>query len=263
MSIFKRAAELEEKNVDFAMVTILKAEGSTPRNKAKMIVLPDGKIIGTIGGGLAERYVIDEALEAMNERKSRISYYKLNSDAKDGIKMNCGGNLDVFIEVHNPRPRIFLIGGGHVNLAVAKFADQMGYEVKVVDDREEFANPERFPFATEVYADEDYNKCIGKVKVDEFTCVVIATKDSDEKALRAVIDSNAKYIGVIGSKRKVTIIRQNLLKDGYSEERLDKLYMPIGLDIGSETPEEIAISIIGEIMKDLTFTTGKSLKEML
>ncbi|MCT4633191.1 MAG: XdhC family protein [Firmicutes bacterium] len=263
MSIFKKAAQLEEQNIDFAMVSIIRAEGSTPRNVGKMIVLPDGSIFGTIGGGLAERYAIDEALEAMKEKKSRVAYYKLNSDAKDGIKMNCGGNMDVYIEVHTPRPKIFLVGGGHVNYAVAKFANQMGYEVKVVDDREEFANPERFPFATEVYADPDYDKCIGEVKVDEFTCVVIATKDSDEKALRAVIDSNAKYIGVIGSKRKITIVKQNLLKDGYTEERLNQLYMPIGLDIGSETPEEIAISIIGEIMKDLSFTTGKSLKEML
>lgn len=263
MNIFKKAGELEEKNIPFALATIIEAKGSTPRNSAKMIIKEDGSIIGTIGGGLAEAYIIEEGVKVIKNKESKIVEYKLNSSAKDGIHMLCGGNLRVFIEVIASRPKLMIIGGGHVGYALARLAEFINYEVIVVDDREEFANFERYPMAKEISTNPDISKAIEEIDIDEDTYIVIATKDSDEKALRKVIDSNAAYIGMIGSKRKVSIIMKNLQQDNYDKERLDFVHSPIGLDIGSETPEEIAVSILSEIMKVKSGKTGHSNRELM
>lgn len=262
MNIYSEAGKLSDKNKAFALATIIESKGSTPRHSGKMIVLEDGSIIGTIGGGLAERYVIDEAVEAISDDSSRLVEYKLNSDADGGIQMSCGGNLKVFIEVNQRKPRLVLIGGGHVNYALSKLVEFLDYELVVVEDREEFCNMERYPFASELHVDEVVDKALSNVKIDSNSYVIIATKDYDEKSLRAVIDSDARYIGVIGSKRKVTLLMKNMLESGYSKERLEFVHSPIGLDIGTETPEEIAISIVAEILKARSGKTGNSLKEM-
>lgn len=263
MNLYQEAARLSQENRRFAWTVLTKAKGSTPRNKAHMIVLEDGSIIGTIGGGIAERRIIEEAVEALRAGKPRTVQLTLNSDAKGGLPMHCGGDMTVFIDVSPGRPKLLLIGGGHVNLAVYQLGIFLGYDCHVVDERPEFASAERYPKAAGLYTDPSLAAAVAQAPVDEDTSVVIATKDGDEVALRAVFDRGAGYVGVIGSRRKVTIIRNHLLEDGYARDRVDRVFAPVGLDIGSETPEEIAVSILAEIMKVRSGKEGKSFSDTM
>lgn len=262
VDIFKAASDLMKGNEPFAMATIIESKGSTPRHSGKMIVCLDGRIFGTIGGGLSEKTVIDRALEAIKSGQSALVEMVLNSDAVDGLPMHCGGALKVFIEVYATRPCLVLAGGGHVNYSLYKFALELGYDVIVVEDREAFGNMKRFPEAKAVYVHENMYEAMKQVKIEPNMYVVIATKDSDEKALRAVIQSDAAYIGLIGSRRKVSIIMDHLRQDGFETSLIEKVYAPIGLEIGAETPPEIAVSVLAEILKAISGTTGKSMKEL-
>ncbi|MGB3366141.1 MAG: XdhC family protein [Acidaminobacteraceae bacterium] len=263
MNLYREAGKLTQENKAYALATIIESKGSTPRHSGKMIILEDGSIVGTVGGGIAERFVIDAAILAIKEDSSKIVEYKLNSELKDGIPMSCGGNLKVFIEVNERKPKIVLIGGGHVNYAMSKFVDLLDYELVVVDDREEFCNKDRYPSASKLYVNEDIAVAVAQVEIDSNTYIAIATKDGDKSSLYEVISSEAKYIGVIGSKRKVTLLMKDLKEEGIDEERLKFVHSPIGLDIGTETPEEIAISILAEILKVRSGGTGKSFKDLL
>lgn len=261
MNLFMEAGELQDKGVTFAIATIISAKGSTPRSIAKMIVTSDGRITGTIGGGLAELYVIREAVAAIRDNQSKVVEYNLNSDAEDGIQMLCGGTIQVFIEVIAAQPKIVMIGAGHVGLAIAKLAEFLGYHLVIVDDRPEFANYDKYPMAMEVVCDPDIQKAIAALKIDCNSYIVIATADADYPAITAVINTGAAYIGMIGSKRKVALIKEKLQQEGVSQERLQCIYAPVGLDIGSETPAEIAVSILAEILKVKNGRTGSSLRE--
>lgn len=263
MNLYQEAARLAEQNKRFAWTVLVKAKGSTPRNQAHMIVLEDGSIIGTIGGGIAERRVIEESVEAIREGKSRTLQLTLNSDAKGGLPMHCGGDMTVFIDVSAGRPKLLLIGGGHVNLALYQLGIFLGYECHIVDERPEFASAERYPLAAGRYTDPSLADAVAQAPIDGETAVVIATKDGDEIALRKVIDREAAYIGMIGSRRKVTIVRNHLLADGFPRDRVDRVYAPVGLDIGSETPEEIAVSIMAEIMMVRSGKTGRPFSDAL
>lgn len=262
LDLYERASELVKANVPFAMATIIESKGSTPRHSGKMIVLENGGIIGTIGGGLAEKTVIDRALEAIKSGKSEMVEMILNSDVEDGLPMHCGGGLKVFVEVHVTRPSLILAGGGHVNMSLYKFALELGYDVIIVEDRETFGNQVRFPEAREIHVHEDMAEAVKLARIDSNTYVIIATKDSDEKALREVVNSNAAYIGVIGSRRKVAIILDHLRQEGVEEALLERVHAPIGLDIGAETPPEIAVSILAEILKVMKEASGRSMKEL-
>lgn len=263
MNIFEEIVNLQKQNQCFAAATIISSKGSTPRHTAKMIVKQDGSIIGTIGGGLAEVFVIEEAVKAIQQKQSKVVEYILNRDAQGGIQMFCGGALSVFIEVISPRPKLVIVGAGHVGMAVAKLAAVLEYQIIVVDDRQEFANQQLYPMAQEIYFDEDIVKALEQVLVDENTYIAIFTKDADERVLRKVIQSETAYIGMIGSKRKAVKILQQLQMEDIEEEKIQSVHTPIGLDIGAETPEEIAVSIIAEIMKVKNKAVGKSLKDKL
>ncbi len=262
MNIYAEAAALVERAIPFAVATIISAKGSTPRNTAKMLVQADGSIVGTIGGGLAEALIIQDAVRAINEGQARVVEYTLDSAANHGIEMLCGGTISVFIEVATAKPTIVMIGAGHVGLAVGRLVEMLGYRLIVVDDRQEFANPSRYPMAAAVHWHEDIREAIAQVEIDANSYIVIATKDVDLPALEAVIHSEAAYIGMIGSKRKGLLVRERLAEAGVSRERLELVYSPVGLDIGSETPEEIALSIMSEIMKVRNKKTGISLRDI-
>jgi xanthine dehydrogenase accessory factor len=262
MNIFAEAGKLNEQGVTFAIATIIASKGSTPRNTAKMIVKNEGSILGTIGGGLAEAYIIKEALAAIEENQSRVVEYILNSDAAGGIQMSCGGKLTVFIEVILNKPKIMMIGAGHVGFAISKLVEFLDYKLSIIDDRQEFANADKYPQATEIYCDPHIEKAIEQVHIDNNTYIIIATKDSDLSSLKKVIHSNAAYLGMIGSKRKVAIAMEQLKVEGISDERIQLIHAPVGLDIGSETPEEIAVSILAEILMVKNNRTGLSLKEL-
>lgn len=263
MEVYKKAIDLEEQGKAFAIATVISSGGSTPRKStAKMLIEEDGSITDTVGGGPVEKEVIQEALRAIKERESKLVSYKLNKEVEGGLNMNCGGNMQVFIEVIYPRPTVVLIGGGHVNYALSKLVDFLGFDLMVVDDRKEYCNEQRFPTAKKLMIVEDYTKELQELKLHKDHYVVIATKNDDGPSLGGVIRSGAGYIGMIGSKRKVKKILEDLLEKGYSQGELDKAHAPIGLDIGAETPEEIAISIMGELIKATKGGSGQSLVEL-
>lgn len=263
MNIFKEIVKLQEENLDFAIVTIIKSKGSTPRHVGKMVVKDDGSIVGTIGGGPSEKYAIGKAIEAIKNKKSEIIECVLNGDLEGGFKVYCGGSITFFIEVIEKRPNLMIIGAGHIGLALAKIAEGMDYNITIVDDREGYADKNMYPMAKDIFIDLDIAKAVEKANFNLNTYVVIATKDVDESALRQVVKNDVAYIGMIGSKNKGIKVKEHLMEDGVVKEKLDLVNVPIGLDIGAETPEEIAVSIIAEILKVKNNTSGKLLKHQI
>jgi xanthine dehydrogenase accessory factor len=248
MDLYAEALRLREANRPFAVATIVESKGSTPRHTAKMLVRQDGSIEGTIGGGPVEEAVVREAVEAIGAGEDRMVKYELDANAPGGTPMYCGGSLSVFIEVSATKPTLVLIGAGHVGKAVARLAADLDYRVVVVDDRADYATPAAIPEAAEFFVRQDIAEAVRLAPIDKLTYVAIFTKNADEAALRAVLEREAAYVGMIGSARKVAIIRQHLSASGSDAERLAAVHAPIGLDLGAETPAEIAVSVMAEIM---------------
>jgi len=254
--IYKKINELLDKQEKFAVATIIRTEGSTPRNVgAKMIVTKDGNIDGTIGGGHNEAAVIAEAAKAIKDGKTRILTFRLEGETDSD--MICGGNMDVYIEPTQPVFSILFLGGGNIGKAMSKLARTAGFSVSVIDP---LATKEDFPDADQIIPKKAVEG-LSEVKVTPETCVVIATArhEDDEATLRKVIDVEVAYIGMIGSRNKVKSIFKNIVDSGVPEAKLQKIYSPIGLDIGSETPMEIAVSIIAEIISVIKGGTGRPL----
>lgn len=248
---YQRVSELLEVNSRaFAICTVVETKGSTPRHSGKMIVFENGESEFTIGGGPAEKGSIDLAVQAISENRSQLAEWILNKDQPGGLGVECGGKMLIHIEVFPMRPQLVLVGAGHVNYALFKWAMDLNFDVLIIDDREAVLSDNRFKTAKAVVYNEAIDEAVREAlpQLNQRSYVVIATKDADEKALRPFGGMKLPYIGVIGSRRKVGKIREHLLADGYEAEWLNQVYMPIGLDIGGETPEEIAISIWGEIL---------------
>lgn len=261
MELYQAAADLREKNKPFAVATIVSSKGSTPRSNAKMIILNKDSIIGTIGGGLAESYIIKEAVTCLESGQSKMVEYTLDSGSgKTSIAMTCGGNLEVFIEVVTPRPELLIIGGGHVALQIARLAEKLDYNITVVENRKEFISEVRFPMARQLYYNEEIEDAVQMAVIDKNTYIVICTGSVDERVLRTVIDSDASYIGLLSSRRKIAFIMNNMTEDGFDEKKLLSVYAPIGIDLNAETPEEIAFSILAEVRMIQSGATGKSIK---
>lgn len=235
-----------------AVATLVWSRGSTPRKAgARMIVRPDGAIDFTIGGGPFEALVIEDAKEALRTGAGGLKCYRFLPVGENATGMTCGGEVEVFLEVHRQPPRVVVFGGGHVALPLARLAKDTGFRVAVVDDRAEFASPERFPGADEViHAEGGYVRA--DLPLDEEDRVVIVTRchQTDEVCLRRVLDEDRRvaYVGVVASRRKAKVMFAKLLRDGYPKERLEEVRAPIGLDLGAETPEEIAVAIVAEIL---------------
>lgn len=251
-SIVEEAHKLIQASEPFAWVTIIDQEGSSARHLgASMLVTREGKVIGTVGGSVAELQLIEQALQAIKEGKPRT------------VKMPlpvCGGVITCFINVFQAPQTFVLIGGGHVAQPMSKIAKMLGFRVVVVDDRHEYASRERFPEADQLVVD-DWEKAIDVANIDENSYVVILTYagEYDELALRKVINSKAAYIGMISSKSKAKAILSRLRRDEVSDELLRRVVAPIGLDIGAETPTEIAISTMAQIIMQRKKATGTTL----
>lgn len=244
-STLKKTLELVEKRVELALVTITKSNGSTPRVAgAQMTVLKDGSIIGTIGGGAVESKSIELALEAIANGESKSIFLPLKDEG-----MVCGGEIEIFIQVFKPHPELLIVGGGHISLALHKVASFLNFDIIIFEDREEFISCDRFPNAKKLILGKVDEK-LKDYRIDENSYIVIVTRGHkyDCEALEAVINSKAKYIGVIGSKKKVKNMFSILKDRGITEYQLSKVYSPIGLDIADNTPEEISISILAEIL---------------
>ncbi len=255
---FSQAARLERLNIPFAMVTLTRAEGTTPRDSGRMLVSADGNSYGTIGGGAAEAYAISQAVRMMTEGLGGpISYPILSADGKSAV-----GEMGMFVDVVSSGRKIILLGGGHVNLAVAKLASQVGYEVELVEVRPEFATAERFPMASRIHLAPTIREALRDVRITSATAVVVASHTVDYETTLRLLDSPAVYIGMLGSRRKARDLNASLSEAGIPAERLARLFTPIGLDLGAETPAQIAVAVVAEIMQVMNDRGGGHLRDV-
>jgi xanthine dehydrogenase accessory factor len=261
-NIYQVLAELEKNNNSAALCTVVSSEGSTPRHVgSKMLVYPDGKFVGTVGGGELESRVIKAALESLNTGIAQNLSYTM-ADPSRGDPGVCGGTVEVFVEPILPTAMIVVIGGGHVGKAVVHLAKWLGFRVAVSDDRPEFCNPESVPGA-DAYYPVAMAELPNQLKVTPQTYLVITSRGSaiDAAGMPNLLDSDAAYIGVIGSKRRWLTTVKALKAEGVSEERIARVHSPMGLELKAETPEEIAVSIMAEILMLRDKGTGKMMKD--
>ena len=250
--ILKEAFERIDKGETIALVTVVEAKGSTPREVGtKMLVNKNGLVAGTIGGGMTEAKVIEEAKQVLKEGKGKLLIYHLTKEqaALDEGAI-CGGEMKVFIDILQPKEEVLIFGAGHIAVCVSNLAKMVGFKVTIIDDRKEFANQDRFPEADEIIV-EEIEDALSHLNITPSTYIIVLTRGhlKDEEVLTSVIRSGAAYIGMIGSRKKNTTVFQHLIKKGISQEELNKVHAPIGIDIGAQTPEEIAVSIIAQIIQ--------------
>jgi xanthine dehydrogenase accessory factor len=248
--VFTALADALERGEEVALVTIVAAHGSTPqRVGAKMLVYPDGRTVGTIGGGCYENDAFWKAREAIANRRPMNVKYELNDDFAQETGLVCGGQMEVFIEPVEASPDVYVFGAGHVGYFVAKLAHEVGFRVHVVDDREKFASSERFGEGIDVIVD-NIPDWIAAHTLPPTAYAVIVTRGHthDLDALRALSAAPLRYLGLIGSKAKVRRIFDALQEEGTAPEALKAVHAPIGLDIGAITPQEIAVSIVAELI---------------
>jgi xanthine dehydrogenase accessory factor len=250
MDLYEEIVRLRKDGRRGAVATIVNVRGSIPSFKtAKMLVRDDGSIVGTIGGGCVEAEVWQAAREVMESEKPRTLTFNLNQDPKYDTGLVCGGTLEIFVEPILPPADLYIFGAGHVAASLYKVARIAGFDITVIDDRETYASRERFPEAQQVIA-EDFDKAAAQIAPSESSYIVIVTRGhrDDMRMLRWAVQTPARYIGMIGSKRKTIGIFKELQQEGLSAKLFDRVHAPIGLDIGAITPEEIAVSITAELI---------------
>jgi len=261
-SIFQALSAIETTHQPAALCTVVKSSGSTPRHAtSKMLVFPDGHILGTVGGGGLENRVIEEALAALKDGKSRLLEYSMTDSARGDVGI-CGGQVEVFVEPILPPATVVVIGGGHVGKAVAHLAKWLGFRVAVSDDRPEFCTPQANPDSDEFYP-LPLTELPIHLNISPQTYLVLTTRGNnvDVAGLPALLESQAGYIGVIGSRRRWSETCKGLHEAGITAEQLKRVHSPIGIGVGAETPEEIAVSIMAEILMVRGGGSGKHMKE--
>lgn len=249
MNIYQSILEMQQDGESGALCTIIDSHGSVPRHTgSKMLVKESGGIFGSVGGGEIENRVIEEAQLSIKDGKARRLSYNMVDPAR-GDPGICGGQAEIFVEPILSQPTIIVIGGGHVGKAVTYLAKWLGFRVVLTDDREEYCNPQVVPGA------DEYVPCLmadipQKTKIHTQCYLVLTTRgvSIDTPGLPALLDTAAAFIGIIGSKRRWLATRKNLLDAGIMKEKLEKVISPIGLELKAETPEEIAVSIMAEIL---------------
>ena len=249
MDLFEEIVKMRRAGQRGALATIVHTNGSIPSyESSRMLVREDGSIIGTIGGGCVEAEVWAAAKEVMQAEQPRKMTFNLNQDATYDSGLICGGTLEIFVEPILPQPLLYIFGGGHISSAVARIAVAAGFSVNVADDREAFSNTERFPMADKLYT--TYEDAFAKIVPNGSSYLLIVTRGhrDDMRVLAWAVRTEARYIGMIGSKRKVLSVYKALEKEGYSPEEFERVHAPVGLDIGALTPEEIAVSITAELI---------------
>ena len=248
--VFRAVHDVLERGESAALVTIISTQGSTPqRIGAKMLVYADGRIVGTIGGGCYENDAFWKARRALDTRKPLVAKYELTDDIAEESGLICGGQMDVYIEPLESSPHLYLVGAGHVSYHLGRLASTVGFRVHVIDDREKFSNKERFPDAVEVVVD-NIPEWLEQAQISPHSYAVILTRGHrhDLDALRALATQDLRYLGLIGSKAKVTRLHDVLRDEGIAVEHPDRPHAPVGLDIGAISPEEIAVSILAELI---------------
>jgi xanthine dehydrogenase accessory factor len=249
VDLFEEIVKMRRAGLRGALATIVHTNGSIPSyESSRMLVREDGSIAGTIGGGCVEADVWAAAREVMQKETPRKLVFNLNHEASYDSGLICGGTLEIFVEPILPQPVVYLFGGGHVSMAVANAASAAGFGIAVVDDRETFANAQRFPMAQSIHT--TYEEAFKNVQPNASTYLIIVTRGhkEDMRVLAWAARTEARYVGMIGSKRKVLAVYKALENEGFRAEEFARVYAPMGLDIGALSPEEIAVSIVAELI---------------
>ena len=264
MDIYEEIVRVRFEGGKAALATIVRRQGSTPRRDfAKMLISEDGSTVGSVGGGQTEAEVLKEAERVMETGQASLLKYQLTQKDAEAEGLACGGTVEIFVEPILPDPKLILMGAGHIGQTVAQVAHRVGFNVAVVDDRESFANRERFPQAEELVV-AAFEEGFDAITVSQTSFILIATRGHgyDQVVLEQALQTPAGYIGMVGSRRKTQIIVQKLLEKGISPRALSRLYAPIGIEIGSETPEEIAVSVVAELIAILRGVHQRSEKQL-
>lgn len=247
--MYQQIVDAQQNNQAVAVCTVIRTHGSTPRRAgAKMLVYADGSFRGTIGGGEMEARVLQAAGQALSDGQPRLLEYQF-TDPTRGDPGVCGGQMEVFVEPILPEATVVVVGAGHVGKATAHLAKWLGFRVVLSDDRPEFCTPEAVP-AADLYLPVPLAELPQHINIHRQTYLVLTTRGSsvDVAGLPALLNTPAAYIGVIGSRRRWEITRKAVLESGISEESLARVHSPMGIEIHAETPEEIAVSILAQII---------------
>jgi xanthine dehydrogenase accessory factor len=254
MDVFEEIVRIRKAGQRAALATIVHTDGSIPSYEAsRMLIRDDGSIAGTVGGGCVEAEVWAAAKEVIQSEQPRKMTFNLNHEPGFDSGLICGGTLEIFVEPILPPPMLYIFGGGHISVALARVANQVGFSIGIVDDRDTFANAERFTMASEIHT--SYEAAFEKIRPNSATYLVIVTRGhkDDMRVLSWAVGTeqrgfSPRYIGMIGSRRKVIAVYKALEKEGTSFEKFERVHAPVGLDIGALTPEEIAVSITAELI---------------
>jgi len=250
MDVYEELVRLRKLGQKCAIATIVQVRGSIPSyESAKLLVREDGSMIGTIGGGCVEAEVWNAAREVMQTEQPKHLSFNLGQEAAYDNGLICGGQLDVFVEPVLPVPGAFIFGAGHISKSISKVANLAGFSTTIIDNRANFANCDRFPEAAGIYA-EEYEDVFAKLAVNETSYLIIVTRGhrDDMRVLRWAVTTSARYIAMIGSKRKVINVIRELEKNGIAPESFERVFAPMGLEIGAISPEEIAVSVVAEMI---------------
>jgi xanthine dehydrogenase accessory factor len=260
--VLEAALRADEAGEPAALVTVVSTEGSTPRKAgAKMVVFADGRAVGTIGGGCVEAEVVRRAHRAIEERRVTTTTFDLTPEMGGGNGGACGGRMHLLIEPIEGRPTLCLFGAGHVAQPLARMARACGFRVEVADDRARFASRERFPDADLILV-EDFATAAASMTLGRNAYAVVVTRGhrGDTEALRSVLGKGLRFLGLLGSRPKMVHVLAALEEAGASREELEQIHCPVGLEIGAETPEEIAVSILAEM---ITVRRGRTCRPVL
>ena len=263
MDLFEEIVRMRRAGQRGALATIVHTDGSIPSyESSRMLVRQDGTTAGTVGGGCVEADVWAAAKEVMQKEVPRKLVFHLNNEATYDNGLICGGTVEVFVEPILPQPVVYLFGGGHVSMAVARAAHAAGFGIGVVDDREAFANAQRFPMAQEIFT--SFESAFEKLKPNSSTYLVIVTRGhkEDMRVLAWAVRTPARYVGMIGSRRKVLSVYKALEKEGYRMDEFERVFAPMGLDIGALSPEEIALSVVSELVAVRRNAAGAAHKKL-
>jgi xanthine dehydrogenase accessory factor len=249
MDIFQEMADRQARGEPFILATLVRTAGSSPRDAgARMLIMPDGSISGTIGGGMFEKMVIDDCLALLNgEIRHLLKTYRFTESGPDSTGMYCGGEAQVFMEVHAQRDKLIIFGGGHIGRELARIATGLNFKITVVDDRPDILREYHPPVVT-ILTNSDYTADFPAIDRNCYIVIVTRGHACDRSVLARVVNADCAYIGMIGSRSKIAKTFASLEDDGIEKSRLALVHAPIGLDIGAEGPSEIAIAIAAELI---------------
>jgi xanthine dehydrogenase accessory factor len=248
--VLRELAEAVAAGIPVVLATVVATRRSVPRRAgAKMLVFGDGRLVGSVGGGAMESRVIDAALEELRAGTTKLLEYELVDPAR-GDPGLCGGEVHIYLEPYMPPPTVLVVGAGHVGRAVIDLAHWLGYRTVIADDREELLTPSDLPKA-DVFLKGVLTESLAGYEITAETSVVVVSRDVeiDVEAVSAFIDSPAGYVGVMGSSRRWKAVRDRLVEGGIEAEALGRVHAPIGIELGAETVEEIAVSILSEVIR--------------